>query len=44
MYQDVGIAEQQKVEKQGRDDNVKQVSIQPPYISSFTMQIEEKDM
>ena len=35
MYQDVGIAEQQKVGKDGRDDSIKQVSTQPPYISCF---------
>ena len=29
MWQDVGIAEWQKVGKQGRDDSIKQVSIQP---------------
>jgi len=28
MQQDVGIAERQKGEKQGRDDHVKQLSIQ----------------
>ena len=27
MQQDVGIAEQQKVKKQGRDDHIKQLSI-----------------
>jgi len=27
MLQDVGIAEQQKVKKQGRDDRIKQSSI-----------------
>ena len=35
MYQDVGIAEQQKVQKQGRDDHIKQLSIQPPYRDLF---------
>ena len=30
MKNDVGIAEQQKAEKQGRDDNIKQLSMQPP--------------
>ena len=30
MLQDVGIAEQQKVRKQGRDSHIKQSSIQPP--------------
>ena len=29
MLRDVGIAEQQKVGKQGRDDSIKQFSIQP---------------
>ena len=29
MLQDVGIADQQKVEKQGRDYSIKQLSIQP---------------
>ena len=29
MYQDVGIADQQKSYKQGRDDSIKQFSIQP---------------
>ena len=31
----LGIAGQQKVQKQGRDDHIKQLSIQPPYISFF---------
>ena len=31
MEQDVGIAEQQKVKKQGRDDHIHQLSIQTPY-------------
>ena len=35
MLQDVGIAERQKVQKQGRDDHIKQLSIQTPYISIF---------
>ena len=29
-YGDLGIAEQQKVRKQGMDDGIKQFSIQPP--------------
>ena len=29
MVQDVGIAYQQKVQKQGRDDRIKRFSIQP---------------
>jgi len=28
-----GIAERQKVQKQGKDDHIKQISIQTPYIS-----------
>jgi len=35
MQQDVGIAERQKVKKQGRDDHIKQLSIQTPYIYFF---------
>ena len=29
MQQDVGIADQQKAGKQGRDDNIKHFSMQP---------------
>jgi len=39
MYQDVGIAEQQKVKKQGRDDHIKQSSIQTPHISFFVIHV-----
>ena len=30
---------EQKVQKQGRDDNIKQLSIQPPYISFFDIRV-----
>ena len=33
MQQDVTIIEQQKLGKQGRDNSIKQVCIQSPYIS-----------
>jgi len=39
MLKDVRIAEQQKV---GREDGIKQFSIQLPYISSFIMQHGER--
>ena len=32
MLQDVGIAKWQKVQKRGRDDHIKWLSIQPPYM------------
>jgi len=35
MQQDAGTAEQQKAKKQGRDDHIKQSSIQPPTLLSF---------
>ena len=33
------IAEQQKVKKPGRDDHIKQSSIQTPYISVFVVHV-----
>ena len=42
MYQGVGIAEQQKVKKQGRDDHIEQLSIQPPTYLYHYMRIMEK--
>ena len=37
MLRDVGIADQQKAQKQGRDDSIKQFSIQPhpTYLSTL---------
>jgi len=43
MSQDVGIAERQNVQKQGRDDHIKQLSIQTPYISFRYTRSMEKD-
>jgi len=42
MLQDIGIAEQQKVQKQGRDDHIKQVYKPPTYLFRYT-RIMEKD-
>ena len=45
MQQDVGIAEQQKVQKQGRDDHIKQLSYSPPTgIFLHNTRISKKDM
>ena len=43
MQQNVGIAKQQKVQKQGRDDQIKQLSIQSPTYLFHYMHITQKD-